>query len=69
VISREDSIESDEEDKIKKPNISMKPHKAVQTKLTSKGKNVHPYTDWKVGNPVPSATLYKLFKLIESITK
>jgi hypothetical protein len=37
IVSTDNSIESNEEDKIKKP------HKAVQTKLTSKRKNVYPY--------------------------
>jgi DNA ligase-1 len=66
--SGEESIESDE-DEIKKPNISMKARKAVQTKLTSKGKDVHPYPDWKAGDPVPYAALCKSFELIESTTK
>ena len=59
----------EKEEKVKKPAITAKARKKVQTKLISKGKDDHPYPDWPAGSSVPYAALCETFKLIEGTTK
>jgi DNA ligase-1 len=61
--------DAEKEEKVKKPAITAKARKKVQTKLISKGKDDHPYPDWPAGSPVPYAALCETFKLIEGTTK